>query len=72
MAVYKEGKRPRVLRARPGQEMAYFRKQGWKVTRAKRGRGKTGWKASKNGVTVTAPCSKSLCNRMAAKEVGFR
>jgi hypothetical protein len=69
MGIRKGGKSPRRL-PKKLSGLDSYKKLGWSISRNKRYRNKTkgGWKAVKRGVEVCAACTRSLMNRMQAKE----
>ena len=69
MGIRKGGKAPRRSKNGKFKGLADFKAAGWKITRNKTAsRRKGGWVAKKKGTTVCASCTRSLINRMMAKE----
>lgn len=65
-------RRPKRMPRRAIDRRKFFENLGWKISRAGTNKVRRGLVAKKRDATVRASCIKSLCNRMAAKEVGFK
>lgn len=69
MGIRKGGKAPRRRKNGKFKGLADFKAAGWSIKRDKKAsRRRNAWVAKKKGVTICASCTRSLINRMTAKE----